>query len=436
MILIVDDIVDVAKQHAAVVRELGHQVEVITDPIKVIPFLKSHNGLVELVLLDIRMPALDGMSLLKMIKNYNPNIGVVMATVINDIRTAVQSIRQGAYNYLIKPIQLESVDRTISSYFSNRPQTAHVDGHYSPFITECDSIQEEFRKLSVFAQTTIPVLIQGESGTGKELIAHLIHSQSPRAQEEFLAVNISAIPKDIFQSELFGHSKGAFTGAHSDKIGFFEQCHQGTLFLDEIGDLDMAQQKVLLRILQDGSYYQIGNVDKKKSNARIILATNRNLLKRINDGLFREDLYYRICNATVEIPPLRDRPGDIDVLAHYFLRKYTSQYGRDITTISPSALDTLIRYHFPGNVRELEGVINTSVLLETSPQLTSSNFPSRIMNSAKESISSDDSFNLESVKEKTIAEALEKCNGNQSKAAEMLGVSRSTLVRYLSGKKD
>ena len=419
-VLVVDDDREVAEDHARILRGIGYSPRTQTSP-QDVETLLSREPDISLVLMDIRMPGLNGIDLLQRIKVRRPDIGVVMATVVNDVEHAVRAIKAGAYNYLLKPLQADQVERVLQSYFSNQPAPVTDDPRFRPFVTGHPAFKEIFRRVKVFAETELPVLLLGETGTGKELIAQLLHALSSRSGSRFLATNVAAIPPTLFEAELFGHAKGAFTGALQERAGYFEAAGDGTLFLDEIGDLGLEQQSRLLRVLQDRRYVRVGETTERESAARIVLATNRDLAAEVNAGRFREDLYYRISNYVVRLPPLRERGDDIGVLANYFARKYASQFGRPVTGFSGDALERLKAYSFPGNVRELEGIVNAAVLLEDGVSIRASSLPDQV--TAAPLPESD----LERVRCRTIQRVMAECDGNQTRAAEKLGIARQTL---------
>lgn len=424
LILIVDDDTLVAQTHATIVKNIGYNAATQSDPEKVEGEIGSRSE-IEMVLLDIRMPRLSGMDLLPRIKRRRPDIGVVMATVVNDIEHAVIAIKSGAYNYLLKPLQPERVEKVLQSYFLNQPKRLINDSNFAPFITCAPVFDNIFRTVKSYAEADVTVLVQGETGTGKEIVANIIHSLSPRSSDRFLAVNVAALSTQLFESELFGYKRGAFTGAIQDHAGYFEEAGTGTIFLDEIGELDVEQQKKLLRVLQTRRYSRIGETTERELKARIILATNCNLRKEVSEGKFREDLFYRLGSHSITIPPLRDRNNDIELLSNYFLQKYTSQFGRQIEGFYPEAIEILKRYSFPGNVRELEGIISSSVLLEQSTFVRPGTLPIHVQ------ISDNNETDLESLRYKTIMKVLAECDGNQTKAAQKLGIARGTLNRLL-----
>lgn len=423
-VLVVDDDPEVAQDHARILRSIGYTPKLQSVPEDVEPFLNREPG-VDLVLLDIRMPGLNGIELLHRIKLRRPDIGVVMATVVNDVEHAVRAIKAGAYNYLLKPLQADQVQRVLHSYFSNQPAPVVEDPRFRPFITGHPAFREIFRRVKVFAETDLPVLVLGETGTGKELIAHLLHALSPRADGRFLTTNVASVPATLFESELFGHARGAFTGALQDRGGYFEAAAKGTLFLDEIGELGLEQQSRLLRVLQERRFFRVGETVERETTARVLMATNRDLEAEVKQGRFREDLYYRISNYCITLPPLRERGNDVEVLANYFARKYASQFGRPITGFSEEAIARLKAYSFPGNVRELEGIVNAAVLLEDGLTIRSASLPDKMISAAPPE------NDLEKVRYQTILRVLAECEGNQTRAAEKLGIARQTLNALL-----
>ncbi|MEK7866664.1 MAG: sigma-54 dependent transcriptional regulator [Planctomycetota bacterium] len=424
VILVVDDEEAVADSHAHLVRDTGADALVETRPERVESLLADHPE-IDVVLLDIRMEGIDGLSLLRTIKLRRPDLGVVMATVVNDIESAVRAIKAGAYNYLLKPLQPERLDRILDSYFSNRPKGVCDDPRFAPFLTGCPSFVPLFERIRSFAETDVTVLLQGETGTGKEIVSRLIHTISPRSAEPFVAVNMAGFTPHLIESELFGHRRGAFTGAVSDHAGYFEAVGGGTLFLDEIGELGLDCQAKLLRVLQSRKMSRVGETTERETSARVVLATNRDLRREVEARKFRDDLYYRISSHLVELPPLRERAGDVELLAGYFLRKYASQYGRTIYGFHPEAMQAITGHPFPGNVRELEGIVSAAVLIERGPAISLASLPAHMLGA-------DGSHrDLEAVKRQTILSVLAECNGNQTRAAEKLGVSRGTLNRWI-----
>lgn len=431
IVLIVDDEKEVAEYHSSLLAQLGFVGLIETDPHNVIGIL-SRDPAIRLVLLDMRMPTMSGLELLAQLRVRFPAVGVIIATVVNDIELAVEAIKSGAYNYLLKPVQLERLDRVINSYRAHRPHTFRNDSRFSSFVTADPVFESIFQKLLSFATQDVPILITGETGTGKEIIAGLVHSLSSRTSKPYVPVNVSAISGTLFESEVFGHVRGAFTGASGDKKGFLDSAQGGTLFLDEIGELSLEHQAKFLRVLQNGQYQRVGSASVIQSTSRFVFATNRDLRAEIEKNTFREDLFYRVSSHAIHIPPLRERKGDIQVLAHYFLRKYCSQYGRFVEGITPESIEYLTAYPFPGNVRELEGIMSSAVLLEDGLYLQPSSLPSIITQSRTRTgpvqVYSGD---LKGLRIQAILKTLDECNGNQTTAASKLGIARGSLNRIL-----
>ncbi len=318
LILAVDDDLEVAKAHTEMISRMGYRSLFQVDPERVESDLESRPD-VDLVLLDLRMPRLGGMDLLRRIRLRRPQTGVVMATGVNDLEEAIRAIKEGAYNYLLKPLQPERLERVLASYFDNRPRRLIDDPRFASYLTGHPAFEGIFRRVKAFAEADVTVMIQGETGTGKELIAGLIHALSPRLAGRFTAVNVAALSPALFESELFGHRKGAFTGAIEEHTGYFEQAGDGTLFLDEIGELGADQQKKLLRVIETRKFCRIGETIERPLKARLVLATNRDLQAASGDQAFRSDPYYRLAGPVVVLPPLRERGDDIDLLDCYFL---------------------------------------------------------------------------------------------------------------------
>ena len=322
---------------------------------------------VDLIVTDIKMPKMDGMELLRIVRDQF-DIPVIIITAFGTIENAVEAIKKGAYDYITKPVNLEDletkIDRSIAYVNIKRENSILRERikRSSNIITKSEKILKILDKIPQYANLDLPILILGESGTGKELIARAIHDQSPRCTGPFMAVNMSAIPVELFESEFFGYEQGAFTGANSRKIGKFEAANGGTLFLDEIGDMPLEDQAKLLRVLQDFKITRLGSVEERKIDFRLISATNKPLEKMVDDKKFREDLYYRINVIRIEIPPLRERPEDIEILAEHYMNRYAEQMKKNVKSISPKAMEMLKTYRWPGNVRELQNVILRAVL--------------------------------------------------------------------------
>ncbi len=420
----------------------GYQARAEEDGLKALERFRS--GDIELVLTDYRMPGMDGIQLLREVKRLNPEAVVVIMTAYGTVGTAVAAMKEGAYDYLTKPIDLDElllliqrVEREVSLGQENRELKEQLKEKFKVdfIVSASPRMEEALNLIGRVSQSPATVLILGESGTGKELIARAVHYSGPRADKPFVKVNCAALPENLLESELFGHEKGAFTGAVARRIGRFEQADQGSIFLDEIGDLSPALQMKLLRVLQEKAFERLGSNQTIKSDVRVIAATNRNLEEAIQRGTFREDLYYRLNVVTISLPPLRDRKEDIPLLVEHFLKKYNRENNKDVNSLSKEVRDLLMRHDYPGNVRELENIVERAVVLCRGDTLSTQDLPLNLRDSkaeallerARESRSLPEA--LEEIERQLIARALEKSGGVQTKAAEDLGISERVL-RY------
>ena len=383
--------------------------------------------------IDLRMPHIDGLSLLKWIQEEGPAIPVIMISAYGDIKDAVEAMKIGARDYIVKPFDPEELIIRIKRIIENRELKDRVElgkqegSEFEDWIGESPPLIEIKKLVEKIAPTNSTVLITGESGTGKELIARTIHRLSPRVGAAFVDINIGGMPENLLESELFGYERGAFTGADSRKIGMFELASSGTIFLDEIGDMPAQLQVKLLRVIQERKMYRLGGTRSIPVDARILAATNRNLEERIKQGSFREDLYYRLNVIRIEIPPLRECREDISILTGHFINKLSNKIGRPIRGIDQEALKSLESYRFPGNIRELENIIERAVILAETDTIRlkdlgiSSNTPRfRIKRGS-----------LDQIQKQAIIESLSSWEGNRTKAAEELGISRQTLLNKI-----
>ncbi len=397
----------------------------------------------DLIILDVSMPNVSGLSLLELITQTYPGTPVIMLTAIDNIETALQATKMGAYDYITKPpdtdrllltikraLEQRLLEREIDSLRKPAEEKAPVREDFSDIITASPAMNKVFDLVEIFAPTNETILITGETGTGKDLIAEKIHKLSSRNEKPFVVVNLASISSNLFESELFGHEKGAFTGAASEKVGYFEAANEGTIFLDEIGELPKELQGKLLRTIQYGEIYRIGNSKPIKLNIRIIAATNKELLKAVNEKEFRADLYYRLNRGYIKLPPLRERNDDSILLADYFLRKGNTTYKKTVKGFSENILTSLKKYDWPGNIRELENVILNSVAkTEDGKIITEIDIPNvteEENNIIKRKLTTID----EAVKDH-ITYVLNYTDGNIQKAAIILGVSERTLQRRL-----
>ncbi len=367
---------------------------------------------------DVRLSGIDGITLLKEIKKRKAEAEVVIITAFSNVEDAVEAIKLGAFHYITKPYDVEVLVNLLKKACE---LVSLRKGEQIVYASR--KMAELLKQATLFAKSDAPVLITGESGSGKELLAKFIHSTSDR-KGEFVAVNCTAIPEGLFESELFGHEKGAFSGASSSKLGLIEIANGGTLFLDEIGDMPLPLQAKLLRFLQEGTFRKVGATKEKKVDVKIVAATNRELEKLVKEGKFRQDLYFRLNVLSLKIPPLRERPEDILVLAEHFLKKYSSKYAKK-TTLSTSSIKALTSYDFPGNVRELENMIHRAVLISADKIEPEHLFPEEGGTNAKKSLPQA----VEELEKRMIREALAATGGVQTRAAKLLGIDEKTL-RY------
>jgi len=400
----------------------------------------------DLVLLDIRMSRMDGIAALKQIKGLSPGIAIIIMTGYASVNTAVDALKSGAYDYLTKPVDIEElkllIQKTLRHYQleeENRflKERLHHRFDFSNLIGKSEPMMALFDTLSLVAPSDATVLITGESGTGKELVANAIHQNSFRKDHPFVKVNCAALPETLLESELFGHEKGAFTGAVSRKNGRFRQAHTGTIFLDEIAEMPPTTQVKILRVLQEQTFEPLGSTQSVHVDIRVIAATNRVLEEEIETGRFRPDLYYRLNVVSVNIAPLRERRDDILLLAEHFLKLYAKKNRRLIKGLTPRAKDWLMRYHWPGNARELENVMERAVILSRAEVITPDLLPAAMNPGDDEkSLYEHEEFAGSSLKEmekQMIMRTLEETGGNRTKTAEILGISRRTLQLKLKG---
>jgi DNA-binding NtrC family response regulator len=395
---------------------------------------------IDLVLTDLRMPGMDGRQLLQKIKSLNPEVDVIVMTAFGSLEGAVAAMKEGALDFLTKPIDLLQLELIIAKAIERKQllfenarlrELVQRHHHFKGIITSSPILQERLSVAGRAADSKATVLILGESGTGKELVAKAIHLASPRADQPFVAVNMAALPEQLLESELFGHEKGAFTGAEKFRKGRFEMADTGTLFIDEVGDIPLGLQVKLLRVLQSQSFERLGSSLPIQVDVRMVAATNRNLESMVKEGSFREDLYYRLNVVQIHLPALRERKMDIPALADHFLKHFAEQNGKTVTGFSHEAMDVLLKHHYPGNVRELENMVEQAVVLCRDDLITTQDLPMHLRSHNTAEPTSGASF-LERVthfEKKLILEALKESAGNQSKAAEHLGMSERHL-RY------
>jgi two-component system, NtrC family, response regulator AtoC len=401
----------------------------------------------ELVLSDIKMPGMEGTELLNKIKNVNPNALVILMTAYGSVEDAVKAMKSGAFYYITKPVNLDELQFLIKKALASlsleeenkelRQALYKEKFEKGEILAKSKKMKDVLKTVDQVAQSNASVLIEGESGTGKELIAHRIHDLSPRSSQPFVAVHCAALTETLLASELFGHERGAFTGATERKVGRFERAHQGSLFLDEIGEISPEVQVKLLRVIQEGEFERVGGTKTIKVDIRLLCATNKNLIEEVKAGRFREDLYYRINVIYLKVPPLRERREDIPVLIETFLKQFAIANGKKIAGIDADAVEALTRYDWPGNIRELKNIVERMVVLSSESRITLALVPDDIRNSRGDSPQGGQSpvvsngHNLNAMEKEYIRQALIDAHGNKSLAAQKLGISRRTLYRKI-----
>ena len=436
-ILIVDD----ERVHRFMLRSLfaewGWDAEEADDGSTAVAAVEQ--GPWDVILMDVRMTTMDGMEALKRIHALNPAIPVVIMTAYSSVDSAVAAIKQGAHDYLTKPLDFDRLRTTLEVAMGHRQQEETVEEPGQPFGDDGRIIGSSAPMVALWdlivhvAPTEATVLINGESGTGKELVASALHHKSLRSGGPFVKVNCAALAETLLESELFGHERGAFTGADRRREGRFVQAHGGTLFLDEIGETSPAMQAKLLRVLQEHELQRVGGQETIRVDVRIIVATNRDLEEEVAAGRFREDLYYRLNVVELEVPPLRDRHGDIPLLATYFLRRFADKNNRAVSGITPECMDILNRYPWPGNVRELEHCIERGVILMRGDYLDVNALPLAVQRwaGANEPRETGEPSTLKEAEKALILKTLEETGGNRSEAARRLQITRKTLLNTL-----
>jgi two-component system response regulator PilR (NtrC family) len=448
-ILVVDDERSMRELLAIVLRREGYEVLLAENGRAAIAMLEREP--VDLLISDIKMPDLSGVDVLRAAKKIDQDILGIMITAFASTETAVEAMRLGACDYLSKPFDIDLLKMKVREKIENRQlrqenlllkRTLGLSHQFSNIIGRSEPMLEVFKMIETVSRTNSTIMLTGESGTGKGLVAQAIHFHSLRRDKPMVALNCGAMPENLLESELFGHMRGAFTGADSNKKGLLEVAERGTVFLDEIGEMSAVMQVKLLRVLQERRFRRVGGLEELQADIRVIAATNQDLAKAITEGRFREDLYYRINVIPIALPPLRDRREDIPLLAEHFLNKYNEQMDKAITGISHEAMELLVRHDWPGNIRELENVMERAVALEASPTILRENLPAavrgdgpRVAGAVPVDVLPETGFDLEAhVKEiemSYIAEALKRAGGVQVKAAELLGMSFRSFRYYV-----
>ncbi len=448
-IVVVDDDRDYLEVLGRKLAQIGHkQVRLEESAVKLAKDVKAGQTY-DLVLIDMTMPEMDGMALLETIKSFSPATECIMVTAINEARVAVECLNKGAYDYLVKPVATEDLSLSIKRTLERKRlldlldlekrddlPTLENEAPFRPIVTQSKKVLRILKEAELHATSSVPVLITGESGTGKELLARAIHGASPRSQCPFTPINMASLTSSLFEAEFFGHTKGAFTGAESGRVGYLEYTNGGTLFLDEIGDLPLPLQGKLLRVFQDGEFSKLGSSARQKVDLRFIAATNENLEQMMSQKRFRKDLYYRIRGGWLHLPPLRERPEDIFLLAKKFLEKYYDV--RKDGFIEKSTLDLLLRYPYPGNIRELKSILQSAVNLARGETIRDAHLPTHITATLKDCVEEEKAFGADAIKplieveKEHILHAYKHTGENKSKTARLLGIGLNTLRRKLA----
>lgn len=441
-ILIVDDELNMRLVLSAMLKKEGYSVHTATDGLEALEIIKKEP--IDVIVTDLKMPRLDGMGLLEKVTDTYPSLPVIIITAHGTVATAVDALKKGAFDYITKPFEQDDLKNVIQKAVKTRScnqeevQLNREELSRYGIIGQSSAMQEIFTMIERVAPTTTTILLTGETGTGKELIANAIHAHSPRRNQPMIKINCAAIAENLMESELFGYEKGAFTGAVVSKPGRLELAHKGTLFLDEIGELPREMQVKLLRVLQEQAFERVGGLKTIKVDVRLIAATNRNLLKEVREGRFREDLYYRLNVMPIHLPALRERKEDIPALTEFFLEKFNRKLERNIKGFEAGVIDLFYSYDWPGNIREMENIIERCVLIANGDTITIGDLPAEIREYTRQSEVVGPEMppgqfkefikqQTNEVEKQLIAQCLAQCGGNISKAARELGLSRKGL---------
>ncbi|MDD8024963.1 MAG: sigma-54 dependent transcriptional regulator [Acidobacteriota bacterium] len=446
-LLIIDDEKSILDLLGVVMRKEGYRV--VTNPGTSKAYEALSGGDIDLVITDVKMPQLDGMAFLKTVRTQKPTVPIIVITAFGSVKQAVEALKEGALDYVTKPFDIEELKILVAHGLEQKrlreenillKRTFQERAQFENMIGKSKAMQEVFHLIERVATTDSTVLITGESGTGKEMAARAIHANSRRKDHPFVSINCAALPESLLESELFGHVKGSFTGAVSDKKGMFETADRGTIFLDEVGEMSPWTQVKLFRVLQERKVRRVGGTEEIPVDVRIIAATNQDLKKRIEEGKFREELFYRLNVISFEMPPLRKRPEDIPLLVAHFLPKHCQKTGRKMKRLAPDVIGFLETYPWPGNVRELENLIERIVAVEERETVTLASLPADVLGAHRKpavAVTLRPGFNLEEhldqISKRYIQEAGMASGGNLKKAADLLGIGYRSL-RYLLDK--
>lgn len=438
-ILVVDDEKVVRESLSEWLTEAGYEILTAADGISALELIQKQE--IDILVADLKMPKIDGIELMKRAKGTNPHLPVIIMTAYASIESAVMATKEGAYDYLEKPFCPERVELLIKKLLAHQDvikenialkQKLEKRFQFEELIGKSHKMEQVFELIRTVAKSNATVLIQGETGTGKELAARAIHAASNRKSGPFIPVNCANLPETLLETELFGHEKGAFTGAITQKKGKFEVAHRGSLLLDEIGDISLNVQLHLLRVIEQKEFTRVGGNQVIKVDVRIISSTNKDLKKAIEQEKFREDLFYRLNVVSIHLPPLREKTEDIPVLAHYFLRKYNVENNKNITDFSPKAMEFFMNYRWPGNVRELENAIEHSVVIAKDEIIQFNDLPVLMRkHSAKETFPLTTDKTMAELEKEYIIKVLKENNWNRTRTARILGIERVTLYNKI-----
>jgi len=441
-ILVVDDEESHRIMLRAVLKDEGYEVVEAADGSEAVQAVEQEPF--DLVLLDVRMTTMDGIEALTEIRKISPLIPVLIMTAYASVKTAVEALKAGAMDYLTKPLDIDElkvlIEKALELYHLREENLTLKERlgdrfDFSKIIGKSRKMRELFDTLSLVAPTDATILILGESGTGKELVANAIHHNSFRKSQPFIKISCSALPETLLESELFGHERGAFTGAIARREGRFQLAHRGTIFLDEVGEMSPTTQMKLLRVLQEKEFEPLGSVQTLKVDVRVIAATNKDLTQEVKEGRFRDDLFYRLNVVPITLPPLRERKEDIPALAQHFFEVYRDKNQKGLKEISNKTMDLLTRYDWPGNIRELENCLERAVIMARGEVISPADLPPHIQVSSRtkegQALDFPSGISLEAVERALILKTLEETGGNRSRAAEILGINRRTLLNKL-----
>ncbi len=439
-ILVVDDEKSMRHSLSIALEGWGHDTKEAASGEEAIGLVSKE--VYDIVVTDLVMEGMDGVDLLQKIKDLSPSTEILLMSAHGTIDKAVEAMKKGAYDFITKPFSMDHLKMVLEKLLGQmelRQTVKHLKtvltDHYlfENIVAESPGMREVMHQVALVAGWSVPVLIQGESGVGKEVVAMAIHNLSSRSKGAFVPINCGAFPDTLLDSELFGHCRGAFTGATANKRGLIEEADGGTLFLDEIGEAPPAFQVRLLRFLDNGQFRRVGEVEERKSNARIIAATNKNLDQYIEEKKFREDLYYRLSVAVIKIPPLRERKEDISALSQHFLQLYSKKMGKPVTRLHPKVCDIFQEYSWPGNVRELENTIEHALIISNGNEICVDDLPSKFLGTQekRKNLRFDGDLPLKEMEKRYIFSVLKRTKGNKKKAAKILNISRTTLISRL-----